>query len=435
MGNRSDARWSWALRAAAPGSRTTRLELFYDLVFVFAFLSVTTLTASELTPVNLYRFLLVLALLWWSWTGFARVGNACRADQGMLPLVGFVTVAATFLLVLSAPGAFQDRPGGLPGPLVFAGCYFVIRMAQLTVFGRVDRADPVRRRRFLLRVLVPVVATVLLVAAGTVQAWLPEGRFAVGLQLALWTLAVLVEYVVGTTVAWHWWVVVSAGHWAERHALMVLVALGESIIALGLGPKTGLPLTGPVAVAALLGIAIVAALWWAYFDTLAFALEQALHHARDRLARLRLSRSVYTFLHLPMVTGTILYALGLKDLLAEIADPRTPPWGWPLGDFWGAVLFGGVALYLLSIAGCWWLAVREVHRPLLVTVAALVVVGPFAFRIPEVAALGVLAALAGAGVTWETRSEDGRRRRVRQLALEEQVAAEAEQSRWRREHL
>ncbi|MFI5832925.1 low temperature requirement protein A [Micromonospora sp. NPDC051300] len=435
MGNRSDARWSWALRAAAPGSRTTRLELFYDLVFVFAFLSVTTLTASELTPANLYRFLLVLALLWWSWTGFARLGNAYRADQGMLPLVGFVTVAATFLLVLSAPGAFQDRPGGLPGPLVFAGCYFVIRMAQLLVFARVDRPDPVRRRRFLLRLLVPVVATALLVVAAVVRAELPEGRFAVGLQLALWTLAVLVEYGVGATVAWHWWVVVSAGHWAERHALMVLVALGESIIALGLGPKTGLPLTGPVAVAALLGILVVAALWWVYFDTLAFALEQALHHARDRSARLRLARSVYTFLHLPMTTGTILYALGLKDLLAEVADPAVPQWGWPLGGFWGGVLFSGVALYLLSIAGCWWLAEREVHRPLLVTVAALAASAPFAFRVPEVFALGVLAVLTAAGVAWETRSEDGRRRRVRQLALEEQVAAETEQSRWRREHL
>ncbi|WBB76984.1 low temperature requirement protein A [Micromonospora sp. WMMD1128] len=423
------------MRAGAPGSRTTRLELFYDLVFVFAFLSVTTLTASELTPVNLYRFLLVLALLWWSWTGFARMGNAIRADQGVLPLVGFVTVAATFLLVLSVPGAFVDRPGGLPGPLVFAGCYFVIRVAQLTVFGWVDRADPVRRQRFLLRASVPAVATALLLVAGTVPARLPQERFAVGLQLALWTLAVLVEYVVGSTLARRWWVVVSAGHWAERHALMVLVALGESIIALGLGPKRGLPLTGPVAVAALLGILIVAALWWVYFDTLAFALEQALHHARDQAARLRLARAVYTFLHLPMVTGIILYALGLKDLLTEVADPPTPDWGWPLGGFWGGVIFGGVALYLLSIAGCWWLTVGEVHLPLLVTVAALAAAGPFAFRIPEVVALGVLWVLTGAGVAWETRSEDGRRRRVRRLALEEQLAAEAEQSRWRQRHL
>nr|WP_176739788.1 low temperature requirement protein A [Micromonospora aurantiaca] len=435
MGNGSGVRRSWTVRSAAPGSRTTRLELFYDLVFVFAFLNVTTLTASELTPANLYRFLLVLALLWWSWTGFARMGNFFRADQGVLPLVGFVTVAATFLLVLSEPSAFEDLPGGLPGPLVFAGCYFVIRMAQLTVFGWVDRADPVRRRRLLLRAAFPAAATVLLVIAGTVPTRLPQERFAIPLQLALWTLALLVEYVGGVTLARQWWVVVSAGHWAERHALIVLVALGESIIALGFGPKHGLPLTGPVAVSALLGIVVVAALWWAYFDTLAFALEQALHHARDEATRLRLARDVYTFMHLPMVAGIILYALGLKDLLAEAADPATPTWGLPLGDFWGAILFGGVALHLLSLAGCWWIALREVHRPLLLAVVALVMVGPFVFRIPELIALGVLAVITGAGVTWETRREDGLRRRVRRLALEEQIAAEAEQSRWRRGHL
>ncbi|WP_431943693.1 low temperature requirement protein A [Micromonospora marina] len=433
MGN--GFRWSWTVRSAAPGSRTTRLELFYDLVFVFAFLTVTTLTASELTPANLYRFLLVLALLWWSWTGFARMGNFFRADQGALPLVGVVTVAATFLLVLSAPSAFEDRPGGLPGPLVFAACYFVIRMAQLTVFGWVDRADPARRRRLLLRAALPAVATVLLVIAGTVPERLPQERFAIPLQLALWTLALLVEYVGGVTLARQWWVVVSAGHWAERHALIVLVALGESIIALGLGPKHGLPLTGPVAVSALLGIVIVAALWWAYFDTLAFALEQALHHARDQAARVRMTRDVYTFMHLPMVAGIILYALGLKDLLAEAADPRTPPGGLPLGDFWGAILFGGVALYLLSLAGCWWLALREVHRPLLLTVLALAVAGPFVFRVPELYALAALAVITSVGVAWETRSEDGGRRRVRALALEEQVAAEAEQSHWRQRHL
>ena len=423
------------MRRSAPGSRTTRLELFYDLVFVFAFLSVTTLTASVLTPVNLYRLLLVLALLWWSWTGFARMGNVFRADQGMLPLVGVVTVAATFLLVLSTPSAFANRGGWLPGPLVFAGCYFVIRTAQLTVFAWADRADPVRRRGLRMRFLAPTLATVLLFIAGTLPGRLPQERAAVWLQLALWTLALLVEYLTGMILGRQWWVVLSAGHWAERHALIVLVALGESIIALGLGPKRGLPLTGPVVVAALLGVVIVAALWWAYFDTLAFALEQALHQARSPAARLRLARTAYTFLHLPMIGGIILYALGLKDLLAEATSPATPTWGPPLGVFWSGILFGGVGVYLLSLTACWWLAERRVRIPLLVTVLALVAAVPAVALLHELNALVVLAVLTGAGVIWETRSEDGHRRRVRELALEEQIAAEAEQSHWRQRHL
>ncbi|SBT44599.1 low temperature requirement protein A [Micromonospora auratinigra] len=437
MGNGGGDRWSRGVRPGAPGSRTTRLELFYDLVFVFAFLSVTSLTAAAPTPVNLYRCGLVLALLWWCWTGFARVGNAVRADQGLLPLVGFVTIAATFLLVLSIPGAFVDRPGGLHGPLVFAGCYFVIRGAQFVVFARVDRGDPGRRRYLLARFGSVLAAAVLLVVAGTVPQRMVDRPAATAVQLVLWTLALLVEYVGGVTLGRSWWVVVSAGHWAERHALMVLIALGETIIALGLGAKffTELPLTLPVATAAVLGIAITAMLWWAYFDTVAFALEQALHHARDARARFRLARDAYTFLHLPMIAGVIFFALSLKDLLAEAADPASPRWGQPLGGFWITVLYGGVGLYLLSVAGCGYLALRSVRWPLLLGPLLLAGIAPLAAPLPELVSLILLAVILLAVVVAETLSEDGRRRQVRQLALEEQCAAEEEQSRWRRDHL
>ncbi|KKJ93920.1 low temperature requirement protein A [Micromonospora sp. HK10] len=423
------------MRLAGPGARTSRVELFYDLVFVFAFLNVTSLTATLASPANLYRCLLVLALLWWTWSSSVRVGNAIRADEGALPVAGFVTIGATFLLSLSVPSAFVDRPGGLSGPLVFAVSYLVIRLTQIAVFGWVERIDPVQHASLLPRVLLPTATTVLLIVAGTAPARLPDQRFAVPLQLSLWTVALVVEYAGGTILARRWWVVTSAGHWAERHALMVLVALGESIIALGLGPKTGLPLTGSVAVAALLGIAIVVAFWWAYFDTLADGLEQALHRARDPAVRRRLARNVYTFLHLPLITGEILFALGLKDLLAEVADPATPAWGVPLGGFWAAVFFGGVILYLLSLIGCALVALREVRWPLVVTVVVLAVTAPLVAPIPELAALALLALITTAGVIVETFREDGWRRQVRHLALEERLAVEAEQSRWRRQHL
>jgi low temperature requirement protein LtrA len=412
------------------------LELFYDLVFVFAFINVTSVTATTPTPLDLYRCLLVLALLWWCWTGFARVGNGFRTDQGVLPVVGFVTVAATFLLAASFPGAFLNRPGGLYGPLVFAGCYFVIRGVQWTVFAWVDRADPVRRRSLLPRAVLPALTTVLLVVAGTVPQWV-AGQPGEALQLALWTVALLVEYVGGVTLGRFWWVVVSAGHWAERHALMVLLALGESIIALGLGAKlfTDLPLTAPVALAAVFGIVVVAMLWWAYFDTTAVALEQALHRARDPATRRHLARDVYTFLHLALIAGVIFFALGLKDLLAEVAAPDTPTWGEPLGGLRIAVLYGGVIVYLLSVVGCEFLALRRMCWPLLVAVPVLAAVAPLAGAVPEVVALLLLAALLLVAVGIETLTEGGWRRRVRQLALAEQCAVEEEQSRWRREHL
>ncbi|SCG63572.1 low temperature requirement protein A [Micromonospora inositola] len=437
MGNGGGTRWSHVVRSGAPGTRTTRLELFYDLVFVFAFLNVTSLTESRANPVNLFRCLLVLALLWWCWTGFAVVGNLVRADQGVLPVVGFVTVAAIFLLALSMPGAFVDLPGGLNGPLVFAACYFVVRAAQLAVVGWVVRSDPVHRRRWPLLAALPVLASTLLVAAGLAPQRLTDRPAAVALQLALWTAALAVEYGAGVALGGSYWLVVSAGHWAERHALIVLVALGESIIALGIGPKfiSGLPLSGPVVVAAALGIAVVAALWWAYFDTLAFALEQTLHHTREPVPRARLARDVYTYLHLPMVAGIIFFALGLKGLLAEAAEPDTPSWGVPLGGFWITVLYGGVGLYLLSLAACGRRALRTVHWRLLVAVAVLALAAPVAGRLPELVALALLALLCLAAMVAQTISEDGRRRQIRQLALDEQIAAEVEQSQWRQRHL
>nr|WP_036372564.1 low temperature requirement protein A [Micromonospora sp. ATCC 39149] len=430
-------RWSRGVRPGAPGSRATRLELFYDLVFVFAFLDVTTLTAYYPSAVNLCRCLLVLGLLWWCWTGFAGLGNAVRADQGVLPMVGFVTVAATFLLALSMPGAFVDRPGGLNGPLVFASCYFLVRASQLAVFGWVVRDDPVRRRRWALLALLPVVAATLLVAAALVPPRIAHGGTATALQLSLWAAALLLEYVAGVSLGGAYWVVVSAGHWAERHALMVLIALGESIIALGLGSRfiTGLPLTWPVVIAAVTGITIAATLWWAYFDTLALAVEQALHRTRDPVVRARLARDAYTYLHLPIITGVIFFALGIKDLLVEAAEPGSPAWGEPLGTFWILVLYGGVGLYLLSLVACGVRVLRVLRWPPVLAVAVLVLVSPLAVRIAALHALVLLGVVCVALVVVETRGEGRGRHRVRQLALAEQQAAEAEASRWRGEHL
>ena len=431
-------RWTRGVRPGAPGTRTSRLELFYDLVFVFAFLTVTSLTASEPTARNLVGALLVLCLLWWCWTGFAALGNAVRTDQGVLPVVGFVTVAATFLLALSMPGAFVDRPGGLNGPLFFAGCYFLVRACQLAVFGWVAWPERDRRRRWLVLALLPVAAAALLVTAAVAPQRLLTGDGAQGLlRLGLWLAALLVEYVAGVLLGRAYWVVVSAGHWAERHALIVLVALGESIIALGFGHKfvSELPLTWPVVAAAVLGIAIASALWWAYFDTLALAVEQALHRTREPVARARLARDAYTYLHLPMVTGIIFFALGLKDLLAEIADPASPSRGVPLGGFWVMVLHGGVALYLLALAGVGWRALRGVRWAPLVAVAVLAALSPVSVGVPELDALALLAVVAVVSTVVQTVLDGPRRRRTRQVALEEQLAGEAEQSRWRGEHL
>ncbi|MCM0676748.1 low temperature requirement protein A [Micromonospora phytophila] len=430
-------RWPTGIRPSAPGARATRLELFYDLVFVFAFLNVTTLTAGNPTPGGLVQCLIVLALLWWCWTAFAAFGNVVRTDQGVVPLVGFATTAAAFVFALAMPQAFRDNPGGLNGPLVFAVCYFLVRASQVAAFGWVARGDPVLRRQWLLLSVPVVIATGLILTASTLPQRFVEGSAEVGLRLGLWIAAIAVEYGVGLVLRGTGWTVISAGHWAERHALIVLVALGESVIALGLGPGliAGLSLTWPIIIGAVLGIAVVAGLWWAYFDTLALALEQALHRTRDVDARVALARDAYTYLHLPLVAGIILFALGLKGLLDEGADPSNPAWGLPLPGFDLLALYGGVALYLLGLVALGWRALRALRWPSIGFVLLLAASAPLAARLPELIALGLLGVVVVALTAVQTAADAPLRGRVRQVALQEQYAAEADQTRWRGEHL
>lgn len=437
MGRADGGRWARGVQRSAPGSRATRLELFYDLVFVFAFLNVTTATAGNPTVRGVSQALVVLALLWWCWTGFAALGNVIRTDQGVVPLVGFVTMAAAFVLALALPKAFVDRPGGLSGPLVFATCYFLVRASQVSIFLWVGRRNRDLRWRWLLLALPVLLATSLIVTAALLPQRLFDGPAESLARLMCWIAAIIAEYGAGLTLRGTGWTVLSAGHWAERHAQIILVALGETIIALGLGPSgtAGLPLTWPVLIGAVLGIAVVAALWWAYFDTLASAMEQALHRTRDRAARAVLARDAYTYLHLPVIAGVILFALGLKGLIYEKADPSTPAWGVTLPGIDLLALHGGVALYLLALIVLGRRMLGAARWPTVGGVLLLVALVPVAGRLPELVALAVLAAAAVAIVGVQTVVDAPRRRQVRQVALEEQIAAEAEQTRWRGHHL
>ncbi|TCB98105.1 low temperature requirement protein A [Micromonospora zingiberis] len=424
------------MRPGAPGSRATRLELFYDLVFVFAFIRVTTLTAGNPTARGLVQCLIVLALLWWAWTGFAVLGNVVRTDQGVLPFVAFATMAAAFVFTFAMAQAFRDGPGDLSGPLVFAVCYFAVRAGQVAIFGWLSRGNPEFRRRFLLVVGRGLIVGALVLTAALLPRSLAGGQGEINLRLALWIVALVVEYGTGLALRGSGWTVLSAGHWAERHALIVLVALGETIIALGLGSGFGVesPLTWRVIVAALLAVAVVSALWWAYFDTMALAMEQVMHRTRDRVARALLARDAYTYLHLALVAGPILFALGLKGLIGGHDRPAGAPHGeLPVFDL--VVLYGGVAIYLLGLVALGWRVLRVLRWPTVAGVAGLAVLAPAGVWLPELAALGLLTVVVLVAVGTQTLVDASLRRQVRETAWAEQVAAEAEQTNWRGRHL
>lgn len=196
---------------------------------------------------------------------------------------------------------------------------------------------------------------------------------------------------------------VSPAHFAERHGLIVIIALGESIVAIGVG-AAGLPLGTGVVVAAVLGMAVVAALWWAYFDVFAIYAQRHLSEARG-VARARLARDYYSYLHLPMIAGIVLFALGLKKTLEHVGDP--------LATVPAVALCGGLALYFLTHVAFRLRLVRSVGRGRPVTAIVLLALLPAALEVPALAALSFVAGVCCSLIVYDVIHYREERARVR----------------------
>jgi low temperature requirement protein LtrA len=388
--------------AADEGAKVTPVELFFDLVFVFALTQITALMAHDLTGRGLARGLLVLGLLWWSWVGYAWLCNLVVADEGAVRLALFAAMGAMFVMALTVPEAFDDLPGGLPGPVVMPLCYFAFRALHLALFWIVGRGDPGLRRQ-LIKFTPPMIGgTALLLAAS---------QFDGSTQTALWALALLADYggtFLGGASGWR---LRSAGHFAERHGLIVIVALGESIVAIGVG-VADLPISWPIVVASVLGLAVSAAMWWAYFDISALVGERALATARGA-DRARLGRDAYSFLHLPLMAGIVLAALGLKDVLKYVGDTEHHDLSDPLASLASLALYGGVALYLLGHVAFKLRTSHTLFVPRVVGGVALLLLLPLAGMLPALAALGLLAGVLVGLVAYETWRFAEERHRIR----------------------
>jgi low temperature requirement protein LtrA len=370
------------IQSVSEEARVTPIELFFDLVFVFSLTRVTALMAQDpMSVVGLVRGLLVLALLWWCWVGFAWLGNVVRADEGLGRVAMFGAMAATFVLALSVPESFHDTPGGLSGPVVFAVAYLAVRILHLAIFLLASGDDRGLRRQVWKFSLSVLGSTALLLVASQM-----DGTA----QTLTWVGVVVADYV-GTILAGaSGWRLNSAAHFAERHGLVIIVALGESIVAIGVG-VVGLPISMPIIGAAVLGLTVSGCVWWAYFDVVAILAERVLRRL-DGEERARLARDAYSYLHLPMVAGIILMALGLKlviehvgDLTVRQADPLTP--------LALAAMFGGAALYLLADVAFRYRVWRVITVQRVVVAALLILLIPVGDEIPALAALGVLAAV------------------------------------------
>jgi low temperature requirement protein LtrA len=272
---------------------------------------------------------------------------------------------------------------------VLAVAWAVVRWVHLAVYAVAAGGDSALRRQ-LLRTAAPVVPATVLLVIGAVLAGTA--------QTTLWTLALLVDYT-GIYLAGTDWRLPAPGHFAERHGLIVLIALGESLIAVGVG-VSDLPLTGATVVAAMLGLAIGVALWWSYFDVVAPVAERVLKGLTGT-DRVRLARDSYTYLHFPMVAGVIYLALGLKKVAEYVGDTSHHSLADPLPTTAVWALYAGVAAYLIGHLGFRLRNIGSINRPRALVAAVLLVAPPAVGRLPALAALGVLAGVLVALIVFE----------------------------------
>jgi low temperature requirement protein LtrA len=365
--------------------RVTSLELFFDLVFVFAITQVTAVVTAHATWSSLGRGVLVLAVVWWAWVGYAWLTNWLDTEEDRTRLVLFVAMGAMFVVALAIPGAF-GREG-----LLFAIAYSVVRIAHILLYGYAANDVDVEQavRRFTPTVLA---AMVLLVAASFL-----EGPA----RPALWLLAIVVDYggALRRNAGWK----LHPGHFAERHGLIVIIAFGESIVATGLGAQ-GVGLSASVVAAALLGMVVAAALWWAYFDVVALVAERHLREAEPE-AQARMARDSYSYIHLMLIAGIVLVAVGAKKTLAHVEEP--------LALVPAVALCGGVSLYLLGHVAFRLRNIGTLNRQRLVVAVVAAALIPVATRVEALITLALVACLTGGLIAYEARRFSEVRARIR----------------------
>jgi low temperature requirement protein LtrA len=356
----------------------TPRELFFDLVFVFAFTQVTTLLAHDATFAGIGRGVLVLAALWWPWTAYAWLTNTVDPEEGVVGAALLVALIAMFLGALAVPGVFGDDG------VLFGACFLVVVAMHLALYALAGRGNRDLFAAVLRLAPWTLLGATLILVAGF--------GFADGARTWLWVAALACTYVgAGLSGSTGWRVFPS--HLAERYGLVIIIALGEAFVAIGIG-ATGIGIGLGEVVAAILGLLVATSFWLAYFDFFSIRGARMLADVRgaDRVA---LARDLYAYAHLPMIVGIVLFAFAMKTVVGHV--------GKELDSVAAFALCGGSALYLLTYS-----AVRSrVERRLALSrgrfaaALLLLLVFPLATAVPALAALALVTVIWLALHTYE----------------------------------
>jgi low temperature requirement protein LtrA len=347
--------------------RVTPLELFFDLVFVFGFTQVTTVLSDDPTWSGLGHGLLILAALWWAWAAYAWLTNTVDPEMGAVWGAVLVAMAAMFVAALAVPEAF-GRHG-----VVFGVAFLIVNVMWLALYALAARAD-----RDLLAAILRSAPSALAGATLIIVAGFVDGALRPVLWLAALAVGLFGPLLVGIS-GWR----VQPAHFVERHGLIVIIAIGESLIAIGLGARET-ELGAGVIVAAVLGLVVAMSFWLAYFDFFQIRGQQLLTD-RSGPQRIALARDAYTYLHLPMVAGVVLFAFALKAMLAHVGDE--------LDTIPALGLCGGPALYLFAYVALRLRVSRSFGGGRLVAAVACALLWPVAVVVPALVALALVAAV------------------------------------------
>lgn len=374
------------LRDADVEARVSPLELFFDLVFVFALTKVTAGMAEVPTFTGLLHGMLVLVPLYWAWSGYAWLTSTVDPELVLTRVVMLTAMIGMALAAVATPGAFADDT------LVWGLGYLVVRLVHVALFTVAARGNPDLGRQVmsLVRALAP--GTGLILVAGL--------AFDGTTRDLLWLAAILLDFGIVLAAGVDGWVV-HAEHFAERFGLVLIIALGESIVAIGAGE---FDLGVSEVAAGTIAIVTIGMLWWAYFDVDALVAERRFRAAAG-VEQLRIARDSYALLHLPMIAGIVLFALGVKKVLEHTADP--------LKDMPAVALCGGLALYALAYVAFRLRNTGTFSLPRTLTGLACLLVIPLARETAALVALAALAAIWTILIAYETLRYAAYRERVR----------------------
>ncbi len=307
----------------------TFVELFFDLVFVFAVTQVTATLAHDLTPAGLLRALIVFWLVWWAWTQYTWSLNEADTEHGWIRLITLVASALAFLMAVTVP-LITSEWGWL-----FALSYLILRMVGIGLQWGLAGDDPVWARSVRTWTLMSSLGLVAIVVAMVLP---PELRF-----IALGAAALL-DVAAALRAGRQEWRLFS-GHFSERHGLFVIIALGESLIAAGV-TLSGQPLSARLLMVAVTAVAASCALWWTYFGWAKDRLEEMMR-SQSPATLGRYARDVYSFAHFPLIFGVIGFAISIEETIAHPKDPLALPGTLALCVGVGLIVGGtGLALTL-----------------------------------------------------------------------------------------